>query len=71
LSISKAILTGIRKAYCVAYTNSGTLTVEDSQNLLFITTYMTQSHNIANINKEIPDGFPPTHVGNEDKYLTG
>jgi hypothetical protein len=42
LCICKAILNGIRKADYVA----DTLSVEDSQNLLFLTIYMLQFHNI-------------------------
>lgn len=34
-------------------------TMEDSQNLLHVTTYMLPLHNIANIAKEMPNRFLP------------
>ena len=36
--------------------------VEDSQNLLHVTTYMLPLHNVANIAKEMPNRFPPPYV---------
>jgi len=36
------MLTGIGKAECNTHTISGTLSVDSSQNMLFITTYMLQ-----------------------------
>lgn len=57
LCICKAIVNGKRKADYIAHTISGTLPVDNSQNLLFITTYMLKFHNMANITKQMPDRF--------------
>ena len=57
LCICKAIVNGKRKADYIACTISGTLPVDSSQNLLFITTYMLQFHNMANTTKQMPDWF--------------
>jgi predicted proteasome-type protease len=58
------MLNGIRKAGCIAHTVSGTLSVGDPQDLLFIDTDMLQVHNVANIAKEMPDRISPTLVRN-------
>jgi hypothetical protein len=44
LCICNTILNGIRKADCVAHTRCDILSVEDSQNLLSTTTYMSNVH---------------------------
>jgi len=73
LCICKGTLNSIRKADCTAPTLSGTLSMNNSQNLSFITTYMAQFHNTANCTKYLPGQFLPTHtwtsitVTNENK----
>lgn len=57
LCICKAIVNGKKKADSAAHAICGTLPVDTSQNLLFITTYMLQFHNMANITKQMPDWF--------------
>ena len=57
LCICKAIVNSKRKADYIAHTISGTLPVDNSQNLLFITAYMLQFHNMANITKQMPAWF--------------
>jgi len=49
----------------MAHTISGTFSVEDSQNVLFIATYMLQFHNIGRISKQMPCRFPLLHVRNQ------
>jgi len=49
------MLTGTGKAECNTHTISGTLSVDSSQNMLFITTYLLQFHNTANTTKQMPD----------------
>jgi hypothetical protein len=38
---------------------------DDSQNVLLITTYMLQFHDIPNIIKQMPDQYPPTSTQNQ------
>jgi hypothetical protein len=61
------MLTGIGKTECNTHTISGTLSVDSSQNMLFITTYMLQFHNTANITKQMPDEFSLTYTTKGNK----
>jgi len=65
LCICKAILHGIRKVDCVAHTISGVLSMEDSQNLLFITNWVPQFHSTSNITKQMLHRFPATLLRNQ------
>ena len=62
LCIGKAILNGIRKAECIAHRISGRLSVEESQNLLFITTYVLQFRSTAKFTKTMSYRFQPTRI---------
>jgi hypothetical protein len=73
LCIRKAMLTGIGKAECNTHTISGTLSVDSSQNMLFITTYVLQFHNTANTTKQMPDtkySLTYTHTHNKRHYCS-
>jgi hypothetical protein len=59
------MLTGNGKAEFNTHTINGMLCVDSSQNMLFITTYMLQFHNTANITKQKPDKYSLTHIHNK------
>jgi len=59
------MLNSIKKADCIAHTVSDMLSMDNSQNLPLITTYMAQFHNAANITKYMPSQFLPTHIQNQ------
>ena len=61
----QTILHGIRKEDCVAHTISGTLYMEDSQSLLFITNCVLQFHSTSKITKQMLDRFPATLLRNQ------
>jgi hypothetical protein len=49
-------MNGISKADCIAHALSS-MSVDDSHTLLFITTYILQFYNTANITRQMPDQF--------------
>jgi len=61
------VLPGAGEAECNTHTISGMLSVGSSQNMLFITTYMLQFHNTANITKQMPDKFSLTYIHTQQK----
>ena len=61
-TIGKAILNCIRKTECIAHRISGTSSVENLQNLLYITTYVLQFRSTANFTKKMSYRFPPTRI---------
>jgi len=60
----EAVGNGIRKKGCVPHAISGTLSVEDSQNLLFVSS-IPHFYNISDISKHMPGGFLPTYIQNQ------
>lgn len=58
-----------KQTVCIAHTISGTLFVEDQQNLLFITTYTLQFHNTANITNRMPTSTNTRMKPNTTKEL--
>ena len=55
------MFTGMRKAEFIAHTIS-MLSVDSSQNMLLITTYMLKFHNTAKTTNQMPDKFSLTHI---------
>jgi hypothetical protein len=67
--MNKAVLNGIRKKVCVPHTISGTLSVEDTQNLLLVssTFYMFTTFETFP-SKCLMDFFPHTYKTKGNKH---